>query len=92
MAGSAEMEGIWPPPWCDTAGDRVIQVLLELNVRRPCPPVGTEGFQKQVPRHPLPPLVEGGRAGRETTVTHQTSDQKRLPAEFKHITKRRRRN
>ena len=33
--------------------------------------------------------VEGGP---RKSRTHQTSDQERLPAEFKHITKRRRRN
>ena len=64
----------------DTARDQVIQVFLELNVCWLCPPVGSR-IPKQVPP----------RRGRNN-VTQQTSDQKRLPAEFKHITKRRRRN
>ena len=69
MAGLAEMEGIWPP-WCDTAGDRVIQVLLELNVRRPRPPVGTEDSKAGPPPNLQKQRVRKG----EKTVTHQTSD------------------
>jgi hypothetical protein len=56
------------------------------------------GFPKQV----LPPPLRisslrrrdtgGGEERGRKNVPQQTSDQERLPAEFKHITKRRRRN
>lgn len=71
-----------------TACDQVIQVQTRnSNVRRLRHPVGSELQSRS-----LPTLCEEWRAGKKKNVTHQTSDQKRLPAEFKHITKRRRRN
>ena len=67
----------------DTVRDRVIfglfrepGIFLSAWLRRP---VGC-GYLMQVERAPA------------ARVTHQTSNRKRLPAEFKHITKRRRRN
>ena len=72
-----------------TTSDQVIirvQTRKNSNVRRLRHPVGSE-LQSRSPS-PLAPRSEG----RRKNVTHQTSDQKRLPAEFKHITKRRRRN
>ena len=53
--------------------------------------------QVKLPKNFGRPIISGGSYAKATyaiysNVTHQTSDQKRLPAEFKHITKRRRRN
>ena len=74
----------------DTARDQVIQAQpLELKRAPVVPPSWSDGIPKQVLLPTLGPSrgrVEGD------VVTHQTSDQRRLPAEFKHITKRRRRN
>jgi hypothetical protein len=77
----------------DTARDQVIhpgvKSQLVSNVRALCLPVGFR-VPKQVPLSPF--SRKGACLGGEENVTHQTSDQGRLPAEFKHITKRRRRN
>lgn len=75
----------------DTARDQVIQVFKSPELKRAR---GSwhhpDRTPKQVPTDT--PAVKVGPRGKKKKVTHQTSDQRRLPAEFKHITKRRRRN
>ena len=87
--GSAEMEGIWPPwhhlPPRSGAISKVIFQVRGLPVGPSACRSSTAGYL-----YHLGPAMAQDTKGKE--VTHQTSNRKRLPAEFKHITKRRTRN